>query len=373
MARPRSLRTSRLKKEKPPGERGRGGEFAQFPENNRQLALPHNKGIITQMVTYCNNVCKRAVLRLVYWLARLTGVPVLPAGWMMFDPALAVAVGVNQAILHQHINGWIQHNERRGHNRRAGRTWTYNSAAAWAKALPWLHEKTVAKYLRELRAGGWLEAAPLAARKNDRTLWYATGAQDSKGGSGSRGRLESAAGVIGANDSNVPMDKPTKKPYRKVFKPNPPAATRHGAGAAGKTTKPLKTKMDEMPEAVAAEPEGREGRDERAEGVEIEALRALGVTMPADNLRALMEKHGLATIEGAIRQARGERDARNPVGLALWRLENGARPTAAGQGFDPLGEDGKAYVSGPLAKFILNGCSGDGDTLPAAKLSAAQV
>lgn len=129
------------------------------------------------MQDFCNDL-RIAILS---YLANLLGMrlvaadaTVLPKGWMMVDPALADAIGINKALIFQKIDGWVQHNRRKGKNVRDGRAWSYNSIPDWGKVFYWLHPGTVGKLIRELEDEGRLVSTQPNKKKADQTKHYST-------------------------------------------------------------------------------------------------------------------------------------------------------------------------------------------------------
>ena len=52
-------------------------------------------------------------------------------------PELAVAVGLNEAIVLQQVHYWCELNARARRNQKDGYYWVYNSFPAWQKQFPW--------------------------------------------------------------------------------------------------------------------------------------------------------------------------------------------------------------------------------------------
>ena len=79
----------------------------------------------------------------------------IPTHWCAFDPALAAAIGLHEAILLASIQRWTASNARRGkrqtHHRR-GRWWMYNSYPAWRRTLPFISESTIRRSLGSLES-----------------------------------------------------------------------------------------------------------------------------------------------------------------------------------------------------------------------------
>lgn len=131
----------------------------------------------------CNKTCRNLLLIVVGWLAGLLGkrlvdreATVLPAGWVMANPAVANEIGINKAIIFQTIDGWVQHNRRHNKNIKKCRAWSYNTIPDWGKVFCWLNANYVGKLIRELEDEGRLVSAKLAKHASDQTKYYSTAA-----------------------------------------------------------------------------------------------------------------------------------------------------------------------------------------------------
>lgn len=84
-------------------------------------------------------------------------------------PSLAIALNsVDKAIILQQIHYWIT----RSSNVKDNYKWVYNSVSEWHKQFPWLSEKTVQRYLKDLENHGLLITGNYNKAKFDRTKWY---------------------------------------------------------------------------------------------------------------------------------------------------------------------------------------------------------
>lgn len=83
-------------------------------------------------------------------------------------PSLAVAVGLNEAIVLQQIHYWLQ----RSQNEINGHLWVYNSVAEWKKQFPFWATNTIVRTLTSLRASGVVVAEHLSDNPRDRSLYY---------------------------------------------------------------------------------------------------------------------------------------------------------------------------------------------------------
>lgn len=84
-------------------------------------------------------------------------------------PSLAVALkSVDKAIILQQIHYWLQ----RSKNIEDGHHWVFNSVKEWHQQFPWLAEKTVQRYLKDLCDKGLLITGNFNKANFDRTKWY---------------------------------------------------------------------------------------------------------------------------------------------------------------------------------------------------------
>jgi hypothetical protein len=94
---------------------------------------------------------------------------------VMVLPKLAVAIGLNEAIVLQQIHYWLKVFEeaRAANHYHDGRWWVYNTREEWSKNFPWWKsEATAWRALIALRDSGLVIAGNYNKLKIDRTLWY---------------------------------------------------------------------------------------------------------------------------------------------------------------------------------------------------------
>lgn len=91
---------------------------------------------------------------------------------LTINPDLALAVGLNEAIVLQQVQYWCEHNEEAGRNFRDGHFWVYNSFPEWQKQFPWWCEKTVKTIFSKLEKRNLLITANYNRLSMDRTKWY---------------------------------------------------------------------------------------------------------------------------------------------------------------------------------------------------------
>ena len=90
-----------------------------------------------------------------------------------FSDEVALEVGVNGAIILNHLHYWVKKNADNEMNYHDGYFWTYNSIAAYKKQFPFWSERTIYRLLRELEADGYIKTGNYNQSAYDRTKWYA--------------------------------------------------------------------------------------------------------------------------------------------------------------------------------------------------------
>lgn len=91
---------------------------------------------------------------------------------LVIDPALAVKIGLNEAIFIQQIHYWIEVNKRDNKNNYDGYHWTYNSYPEWQKQFPFWSEATIKRTVYRLESKGLLVSSNYNKRGFDKTKWY---------------------------------------------------------------------------------------------------------------------------------------------------------------------------------------------------------
>lgn len=90
-----------------------------------------------------------------------------------FDKDIAVAYGLPEAIILNHMQFWIEQNEANNTNFYDGSYWTYNTTKAYAEIFPYLSQRQIQCALKHLREEGILKTGNYNKSAYDRTLWYA--------------------------------------------------------------------------------------------------------------------------------------------------------------------------------------------------------
>lgn len=90
-----------------------------------------------------------------------------------FDVDLAMRYGFAEAIILNHLEYWIELNERNERNFFDGQYWTFNSMKAMKEIFPYLSEKKIRNALKHLQDEGLILTGNYNKSAYDRTLWYA--------------------------------------------------------------------------------------------------------------------------------------------------------------------------------------------------------
>ena len=90
-----------------------------------------------------------------------------------FDKDIAVAYGLPEAIILNHMQFWIEQNEANNINYYDGSYWTYNTTRAYAEIFPYLSQRQIQCALKHLREEEILKTGNYNKSAYDRTLWYA--------------------------------------------------------------------------------------------------------------------------------------------------------------------------------------------------------
>lgn len=83
-------------------------------------------------------------------------------------PSLAVAVGLNEAIVLQQLHYWLE----KSTHIHDGRRWVYNTTAEWQENFPFWSEPTIRRVFASLKKKGVVLTGNYNRAGFDRTLWY---------------------------------------------------------------------------------------------------------------------------------------------------------------------------------------------------------
>lgn len=91
---------------------------------------------------------------------------------LALQDSLAARIGLYPAVLLMKVRAWIRTNEKNGQQKKDGRSWMYNSIAAWHEQIPYLSEKQIRTALKFLRDNGYLIAEKTKKHQWNQTLHY---------------------------------------------------------------------------------------------------------------------------------------------------------------------------------------------------------
>lgn len=92
---------------------------------------------------------------------------------ILANKTLARELGLNEALVLQQINYWIEINKKSGRNYHDGKYWTYNSIRAWqANDFDYMSVDTVKRTFNKLEKAGFILVANYNKDPRDKTKWY---------------------------------------------------------------------------------------------------------------------------------------------------------------------------------------------------------
>ncbi len=91
---------------------------------------------------------------------------------LTFQPSLAVAIGINEAIVLQQVHYWITNAKNKGYEQ-DGFKWVYNTYAEWKETnFPFWSESTIQRIFTNLEDMGLIVSIQPMKGKYDRTKYY---------------------------------------------------------------------------------------------------------------------------------------------------------------------------------------------------------
>jgi len=93
---------------------------------------------------------------------------------LLLDPSLAVQVGLNEALVVQHLHDCLADtpHRRQGPDDTAARPWIAKTMAVWQVRFPFWSERTLRRILHGLQAQGFIAAHAFGQHRGDATKWY---------------------------------------------------------------------------------------------------------------------------------------------------------------------------------------------------------
>lgn len=142
-----------------------------------------------------------------------------------YDSAVAEEVGVNAAVLFQHIAWWCEHNRANNANIRGGKAWTFNSQKAFEELFPEFSRQNIRTAVSKLKEKGFIETGSFNKSAYDRTVWYTIGPRgiEMTGNQKSPSERLESTNVIGQNQplSLVGINQPIPVDYQVTTSSSP--------------------------------------------------------------------------------------------------------------------------------------------------------
>ena len=90
-----------------------------------------------------------------------------------FDVNVACKIGLEKAILIQHIGYWLIKNKANHTCYKDGSYWTYTSSEALAEIFPYLNSRSIRRYMTELERDGYIKSAQFKKQNFWHIKYYA--------------------------------------------------------------------------------------------------------------------------------------------------------------------------------------------------------
>lgn len=90
----------------------------------------------------------------------------------IFDVNVAKEYGVNEAVILESMNYWIQKNKANDKHFYEGEYWTYNSIKAFHEMFPYMTERQISYCLNKMVENGLIKKGNFNKLQYDRTCWY---------------------------------------------------------------------------------------------------------------------------------------------------------------------------------------------------------
>lgn len=94
------------------------------------------------------------------------------AKFYSFDTEIATRFGVEESVMLQNLDYWIEKNKANGRHFHDGRYWTYNTIQAFSELFPFWSAKQIRRILQSLISAGIVITGNYNDNQRDRTIWY---------------------------------------------------------------------------------------------------------------------------------------------------------------------------------------------------------
>jgi len=116
----------------------------------------------------------------------------------------ATNLSIEKAIILKNLRFWLDKNKANRKNAADGHYWTYNSSKAFAELFPYMKEKSISRWLKELEEDGLIKSGSYNKSAYDRTKWYTIPAEY----------------AISQNEESIPQNEKTKDQNEKSIPQN---------------------------------------------------------------------------------------------------------------------------------------------------------
>lgn len=89
-----------------------------------------------------------------------------------FEADIAVAIGLDDAVMLEQIRYWVERNAKEGKNFHDGRYWTYNTFDQWHEQCPWFSVRSLKRIFARLEQRGLIITGRYNKKNYDQTRWY---------------------------------------------------------------------------------------------------------------------------------------------------------------------------------------------------------
>jgi hypothetical protein len=89
-----------------------------------------------------------------------------------FDTEIAAEYSVDVAIIVNNLDFWLQKNKANDRHYYDGKTWMYNSVAAFVKLFPYWSDNQIRRIIKKMETDGIIETGNYNKVAYDRTTWY---------------------------------------------------------------------------------------------------------------------------------------------------------------------------------------------------------
>jgi hypothetical protein len=240
-------------------------------------------------------------------------------------PELACKIGLNEAIILQQLNYWLNKSTRSYD----GRTWVYNTYSDWQKQFPWWSISTIKRSLSTLKKMGLIITGNYNLLPQDRTIWYTIDFDkinelaNKKDNAGNEPGEEPGEEPLGQNEPMGSSTPPSEGPLGQ----NEPMGRSNCTNASGQNEPMQEVKMSRPLPETTTETTNREQQHSHSDLVSTSNDRARDVVVSLENIgmekgviQNLIISYDIEIIQEWVKVAKTKK---NPAGFVREALEKG--------------------------------------------------